>query len=76
MAVCDSRRPAKRREKSRWPVCDSRRPARRKDRKGKEVDLSAYKGKVLVVNVASKCGLADSNYTQLTEVYNKYKEKR
>ncbi|CAL5427809.1 unnamed protein product [Camellia sinensis] len=47
-----------------------------KDSKGKEVDLSTYKGKVLlVVNVASKCGLADSNYTQLTEVYNKYKEK-
>ncbi|KAL7249701.1 hypothetical protein ACSBR1_011809 [Camellia fascicularis] len=46
------------------------------DSKGKEVDLSTYKGKVLlVVNVASKCGLADSNYTQLTEVYNKYKEK-
>ncbi|CAL5416380.1 unnamed protein product [Camellia sinensis] len=46
-----------------------------KDSKGKEVDLSTYKGKVLVVNVASKCGLADSNYTQLTEVYNKYEEK-
>ncbi|CAL5420279.1 unnamed protein product [Camellia sinensis] len=47
----------------------------RKDSKGKEVDLSTYKGKVLVVNVVSKCGLADSTYTQLTEVYNKYKEK-
>ncbi|XP_028084991.1 probable glutathione peroxidase 5 isoform X1 [Camellia sinensis] len=46
-----------------------------KDSKGKEVDLSTYKGKVLlVVNVASKCRLADSNYTQLTEVYNQYKK--
>ncbi|KAL3531369.1 hypothetical protein ACH5RR_010691 [Cinchona calisaya] len=47
-----------------------------KDSKGKDVDLSVYKGKVLlVVNVASKCGLSNSNYTQLTELYNKYKDK-
>lgn len=47
-----------------------------KDSKGKEVDLSIYKGKVLlVVNVASKCGFTDYNYTQLTKVYNKYKDK-
>ncbi|KAJ9696249.1 hypothetical protein PVL29_008470 [Vitis rotundifolia] len=47
-----------------------------KDYKAKDVDLSVYKGKVLlVVNVASKCGLTDSNYIQLTELYNKYKDK-
>ncbi|XP_068311945.1 protein HUA2-LIKE 2-like isoform X2 [Pyrus communis] len=47
-----------------------------KDSRGKEVDLSVYKGKVvLVVNVASKCGFTDTNYTQLTELYTKYKEK-
>ncbi|KAI3423212.1 Glutathione peroxidase [Psidium guajava] len=46
-----------------------------KDSRGKDVDLSAYKGKVLlVVNVASKCGFTDTNYTQLTELHNKYKD--
>lgn len=46
-----------------------------KDSKGKDVDLSIYKGKVLlIVNVASKCGLTNSNYTQLTELYRKYKD--
>ncbi|KAF8392479.1 hypothetical protein HHK36_022821 [Tetracentron sinense] len=47
-----------------------------KDSRGKDVDLSIYKGKVLlVVNVASKCGLTNSNYTQLTELYSKYKDR-
>ncbi|KAK9280725.1 hypothetical protein L1049_003613 [Liquidambar formosana] len=47
-----------------------------KNSKGQDVDLSIYKGKVLlIVNVASKCGFTDSNYTQLTELYTKYKEK-
>ncbi|XP_059300913.1 probable glutathione peroxidase 5 [Lycium ferocissimum] len=47
-----------------------------KDSKGKDVDLSIYKGKVLlVVNVASKCSFTNSNYTQLTELYNNYKDK-
>ncbi|XP_038708366.1 probable glutathione peroxidase 4 [Tripterygium wilfordii] len=47
-----------------------------KDSKGKDVDLSIYKGKVLlVVNVASKCGFTDTNYTQLTALYEKYKDK-
>ncbi|KAG2697160.1 hypothetical protein I3760_07G092900 [Carya illinoinensis] len=47
-----------------------------KDAKGKDVELSIYKGKVLlVVNVASKCGFTDTNYTQLTEVYSQYKDK-
>ncbi|CAI8614165.1 unnamed protein product [Vicia faba] len=47
-----------------------------KDAKGKDVNLSIYKGKVLlIVNVASKCGFTNSNYTQLTELYNRYKDK-
>ncbi|KAF5204558.1 Glutathione peroxidase [Thalictrum thalictroides] len=47
-----------------------------KDSKGQDVDLSIYNGKVLIiVNVASKCGFTNSNYTQLTELYNKYKDK-
>ncbi|CAM0873260.1 unnamed protein product [Alopecurus aequalis] len=47
-----------------------------KDCNGKEVCLETYKGKVLlVVNVASKCGFTETNYTQLTELYQKYREK-
>ncbi|KAL9239217.1 hypothetical protein vseg_013557 [Gypsophila vaccaria] len=47
-----------------------------KDSRGKDVDLSIYKGKVLlVVNVASKCGFTESNYTQLTQLYQIYKDK-
>ncbi|GAB4829779.1 Phospholipid hydroperoxide glutathione peroxidase, mitochondrial [Ancistrocladus abbreviatus] len=46
-----------------------------KNSRGEDVDLSIYKGKVLlVVNVASKCGFTDVNYTQLTELYQKYKD--
>lgn len=42
---------------------------------GKETDLKDYKGKVLlVVNVASKCGLTPQ-YTQLVEIHEKYKAK-
>ncbi|KAK7253040.1 hypothetical protein RIF29_37433 [Crotalaria pallida] len=45
-----------------------------KDAKGDLVDLSTYKGKVLlIVNVASKCGLTDSNYTELNQLYDKFK---
>ncbi|KAJ1405115.1 Thioredoxin-like superfamily [Sesbania bispinosa] len=45
-----------------------------KDARGKEVNLSTYRGKVLlVINVASKCGFADTNYTQLTQLYTRYK---
>jgi glutathione peroxidase len=41
---------------------------------GKPVDLSKYKGNVvLIVNVASKCGLTPQ-YKQLEEVYSKYKD--
>lgn len=47
-----------------------------KDARGKDVNLSTYKGKViLVVNVASKCGFTNVNYTQLTELYSRYKDK-
>ncbi|XP_077223268.1 putative phospholipid hydroperoxide glutathione peroxidase [Tasmannia lanceolata] len=46
-----------------------------KDARGKDVDLSIYKGKVLVVvNVASQCGLTNSNYTELAQLYEKYKD--
>ncbi|PRQ26874.1 putative phospholipid-hydroperoxide glutathione peroxidase [Rosa chinensis] len=45
-----------------------------KDIDGKDVPLSKFKGKVLlVVNVASKCGLTSSNYSELSHVYEKYK---
>ncbi|KAE9549169.1 hypothetical protein FO519_007617 [Halicephalobus sp. NKZ332] len=47
-----------------------------KDADGKETSLSKYKGKVvIVVNVASECGLTNSNYTQLKEVLDKYHDK-
>ncbi|KAD6120151.1 hypothetical protein E3N88_11422 [Mikania micrantha] len=47
-----------------------------KDNTGKDVNLSIYKGKVLlIVNVASKCGFTNSNYTQLTDLYRKYKDR-
>ncbi|KAF5729992.1 phospholipid hydroperoxide glutathione peroxidase [Tripterygium wilfordii] len=46
-----------------------------KDARGNDVDLSKYKGKVLlIVNVASQCGLTNSNYTELAQLYEKYKD--
>ncbi|GKU87384.1 hypothetical protein SLEP1_g1788 [Rubroshorea leprosula] len=45
-----------------------------KDIEGKDAPLSKYKGKVLlIVNVASKCGLTTSNYSELSQLYEKYK---
>ncbi|KAJ4712110.1 Glutathione peroxidase [Melia azedarach] len=45
------------------------------DAKGNDVSLSIYKGKVLsIVNVASECGFTDSNYTELNQLYAKYKD--
>ncbi|CAL9165041.1 unnamed protein product [Musa hybrid cultivar] len=47
-----------------------------KDARGNDVDLSIYKGKVLlIVNVASQCGLTNSNYKELTQLYENYKDK-
>ncbi|KAI9071145.1 hypothetical protein K1719_046895 [Acacia pycnantha] len=47
-----------------------------KDAKGNDVDLAAYRGKVLlIINVASKCGLTNSNYTGLNQLYEKYKDR-
>jgi len=46
-----------------------------KSLKGKEVNLSKYQGKVLlIVNVASECGLTDQ-YTQLQALHEKYSDK-
>ncbi|XP_016474266.2 putative glutathione peroxidase 8 [Nicotiana tabacum] len=46
-----------------------------KDSKGNDIDLSSYKGKVLlIVNVASKCGMTNSNYAELNQLYEKYKD--
>ncbi|KAL5848208.1 hypothetical protein ACOSQ4_006221 [Xanthoceras sorbifolium] len=45
-----------------------------KDISGNDVSLSDYRGKVvLIVNVASKCGLTHSNYKELNVLYEKYK---
>ncbi|KAJ4754356.1 Glutathione peroxidase [Rhynchospora pubera] len=45
-----------------------------KDIDGKNVPLNKFKGKVmLIVNVASRCGLTTSNYTELSHIYEKYK---
>lgn len=46
-----------------------------KDISGNDVSLSQYRGKVLlVVNVASQCGLTQTNYKELNVLYQKYKD--
>ncbi|CAA3019785.1 phospholipid hydroperoxide glutathione peroxidase 1, chloroplastic [Olea europaea subsp. europaea] len=45
-----------------------------KDIDGNDISLSKFKGKaLLIVNVASKCGLTSSNYSELSHLYEKYK---
>ncbi|VDM61166.1 unnamed protein product, partial [Angiostrongylus costaricensis] len=40
----------------------------------KDINCRRFRGKVVVVvNVASQCGLANSNYTQIKELLDKYK---
>lgn len=57
------------------PAADSVHDFKVKDIDGKDVDLSAYKGKVLlIVNVASKCG-ATPQYENLQSVYKTFKDK-
>lgn len=47
-----------------------------KDIDKKDVPLSKFKGKVLlIVNVASRCGLTSSNYTELSHLYENFKDK-
>lgn len=44
-----------------------------KDTYGNEVPLEKYRGNVvLIVNIASHCGLTKVNYEQLTELKKKY----
>ena len=44
------------------------------DYKGNEVSLKEYEGKVLlIINTATKCGFTPQ-YTELEELYNKYKD--
>ena len=47
-----------------------------KDGNGEEVKLDKYNGKVLlIVNIASKCGLTKANYKEMTELKEKYADK-
>ncbi|KAF3793044.1 putative glutathione peroxidase 4 [Nymphaea thermarum] len=47
-----------------------------KDIRGKDLDLSIYKGKVLlIVNIASRCGFGPSNFLQLNRIYDNFKNK-
>uniref|UniRef100_A0A1A9W388 Glutathione peroxidase n=1 Tax=Glossina brevipalpis TaxID=37001 RepID=A0A1A9W388_9MUSC len=47
-----------------------------KDTYGKDVSLEQYKGQVvLIVNIASQCGLTKNNYKKLTDLREKYGDK-
>ncbi|XP_053984545.1 uncharacterized protein LOC128879433 [Hylaeus volcanicus] len=47
-----------------------------RDIHGNDVSLEKYRGHVcVIVNVASNCGLTDTNYKELVHLYEKYSEK-
>ncbi|XP_053670775.1 uncharacterized protein LOC128721085 isoform X3 [Anopheles nili] len=47
-----------------------------KDSHGADVSLEKYRGKVLlIVNIASQCGLTKGNYAELTELSKTYEDK-
>lgn len=47
-----------------------------KDTYGKDVSLEKYRGfVVLVVNIASQCGLTKNNYAKLTQLHKDYYDK-
>ncbi|KFB38290.1 hypothetical protein ZHAS_00005630 [Anopheles sinensis] len=47
-----------------------------KDSNGADVSLEKYRGKVLlIVNIASQCGLTKGNYAELTELSKQYADK-
>lgn len=47
-----------------------------KDTHGEDVSLEKYQGNVvLIVNIASQCGLTKNNYKKLTELREKYGDK-
>lgn len=47
-----------------------------KDTFGEDISLEKYRGNVvLIVNIASQCGLTKANYAQLTELKEKYQER-
>lgn len=48
-----------------------------KDIHGNDVSLNKYREHVcIIVNVASNCGLTDTNYRELVQLYEKYNEKK
>lgn len=63
-------------QETNWKTADSVYDFRAKDIKGNDLPLEKYRGNVLIiVNVASNCGLTDVNYRQLQQLYEKYMEK-
>lgn len=58
-----------------WKSASSMHEFTAKDIHGNDVPLSIYEGFVcIVVNVASQCGLTDTNYAQLEGLYEKYRD--